>query len=326
MVSTPQTTSHVADQPGRPMYPRPSIYQHPLAYLIGLEGVALMRAFAGEFDRQFTDARLAEVRRLLDAAAVLGEGTEIAPMSPVAGYDGWAALYDDPENGLFAIEEPVVHPILDRLPTGIAVDAACGTGRHAAYLEQRGHQVHGFDASPRMLEIARTKVPGGRFAESDLRSIPLPSSSVDVVVCALALAHIEHLEPVFCEVARVLRPGGHFVISDTRGHFIGSPLYPLVKSDLDGHLGYIPTWRHSTSAYLGAALPHGFLVRACQEPLRPEVPVNLSDPPTPAPPEDPSEPPNVWDLHAWAPEAANAIYQSEPCLIVWDFALAEDSP
>jgi hypothetical protein len=42
-------------------------YVHPLAYLVGLEGVALLHAFAGEYDRDFTEARLAEVRALLDS-------------------------------------------------------------------------------------------------------------------------------------------------------------------------------------------------------------------------------------------------------------------
>jgi hypothetical protein len=28
------------------------IYQHPLAYLLGLEGVALLRAFSGAYDRK----------------------------------------------------------------------------------------------------------------------------------------------------------------------------------------------------------------------------------------------------------------------------------
>lgn len=121
--------------------PRSSIYQHPLAYLVGLEGVALMRAFAGEFDHEFTLARLAELRLLLDTADALGDGAEIPPMSSVAGYDGWAANYDDPGNGLFATEELAVRAILDRFPAGVAVDAACGTGRHAAYLAQHRHQV-----------------------------------------------------------------------------------------------------------------------------------------------------------------------------------------
>jgi hypothetical protein len=42
------------------------IYQHPLAYLLGLEGIALLRGWAGDYDKEFVEARLAEVRRLLD--------------------------------------------------------------------------------------------------------------------------------------------------------------------------------------------------------------------------------------------------------------------
>jgi hypothetical protein len=33
------------------------IYQHPLGYLLGLEGLALLRAFNGEHGRDFTLAR-----------------------------------------------------------------------------------------------------------------------------------------------------------------------------------------------------------------------------------------------------------------------------
>lgn len=43
-------------------YRRAVIYQHPLAYLLGLEGVALLRTFAGDFDREFGEARIAEIR------------------------------------------------------------------------------------------------------------------------------------------------------------------------------------------------------------------------------------------------------------------------
>jgi hypothetical protein len=42
------------------------IYQDPVAYLLGLEGIALLDAWAGDHDREFTEARLAEIRRLLD--------------------------------------------------------------------------------------------------------------------------------------------------------------------------------------------------------------------------------------------------------------------
>ena len=46
------------------------IYRHPLAYLLGLEGIALLLAWAGDYDRAFVEARLAEVRRLLNDEAL----------------------------------------------------------------------------------------------------------------------------------------------------------------------------------------------------------------------------------------------------------------
>lgn len=52
------------------------IYQHPLAYLLGLEGIALLRAFSGVYEHDFTTTRLREVQQLLDSAEELGEGVE----------------------------------------------------------------------------------------------------------------------------------------------------------------------------------------------------------------------------------------------------------
>jgi hypothetical protein len=79
-------------------------YQHPLAYLLGLEGVALLHAFAGEHDRDFTEARLAEVRALLDSADQLGSGAAIRPTPIVEGYGAWAESYDLPGNQLIDLE------------------------------------------------------------------------------------------------------------------------------------------------------------------------------------------------------------------------------
>lgn len=300
---------------------RPSIHQHPLAYLIGLEGVALMKAFAGEFDRAFTEARLAEVRSLLDAGDALGTGVDVPPLDTAAGYDGWAPRYDSPDNGIFAMEEAWVRPILDSLPVGSVVDAACGTGRHTAYLAGLGHAVQGFDVSPGMLAVAEQKLPGVRFEQADVCALPVPSAGADAVVCTLALAHVEDLGPVFAEAARVLRPGGRFVISDTRGHFVGSPLYPLVEWDVNDDFGYLPTWRHSTVEYLRALLANGFRVRDVQEPLRPGPTVDPAEPAEPV--EHPDLPPNIWELHPWAPEAANAAKRDDPALIVWDLELED---
>src|SRR4051812_24738172 len=104
------------------------IYQHPLAYLLGLEGVALLRACAGDFDKEFVDRRLAEVRRLLATEALAGhDGVLVNRGDTRTGYRRWAATYDEPRNSLFDADEPVTHPIIDAFPPGEALDAACGT-------------------------------------------------------------------------------------------------------------------------------------------------------------------------------------------------------
>jgi ubiquinone/menaquinone biosynthesis C-methylase UbiE len=188
------------------------IYQHPLGYLLGMQGRALLRAFAGEFDREFTMARLAEVRALLDAVDNLGEGGYVSPFSTVDGYQSWAPFYDSPGNALVEREGPRVHALLDRVlrdsPTRTVLDAACGTGRHAAHLAAGGHRVIGIDSSPAMLDIARSKLPDAELHQADLHGLPLPDDDVDLIVCGLALAHVPDLAPVFAEFARVLRPGG----------------------------------------------------------------------------------------------------------------------
>lgn len=144
-----------------PRIDAPVIYQHPLAYLLGLEGIALLRAFSGVYDRDFTIARIREIRALLDSVEELGDGVEARPISTRDGYARWAASYDEPGNQLLDLEQPLVREILDSLPRGVALDAACGTGRHSAYLVSLGHKVIGVDTSPEMLGLAREKVPEG---------------------------------------------------------------------------------------------------------------------------------------------------------------------
>jgi SAM-dependent methyltransferase len=58
-----------------------AVYQDPLAYLLGLQGIALLRAFSGAYDREFTLARLLEVRELLDSAGQFGDGVEAETMT-----------------------------------------------------------------------------------------------------------------------------------------------------------------------------------------------------------------------------------------------------
>jgi ubiquinone/menaquinone biosynthesis C-methylase UbiE len=220
-----------------------------------------------------------------------------------------------------------VREILDGLPVGVALDAACGTGRHTAYLASLGHKVIGVDTSPEMLARARGKVPEGEFYEADLHDLPLPDDSVDLVVCAIALSHVADLGPALAELVRVLRPHGHLVISDSRG-LIGEIGLPLVRVGPGGEVGYMPVWSRLASDYLAAALPLGFQVRRCEEPRRPSPLVgddgtDLYDGVRP-PDYVPGTPPNIWSLHALATAATNAAWQGKPAAIIWHFQLSAD--
>jgi 2-polyprenyl-3-methyl-5-hydroxy-6-metoxy-1,4-benzoquinol methylase len=126
------------------------IYQDPLAYLLGLEGIALLLdAWAGDHDRAFTDARLAEIRRLLEDEKLRERGVFAERVSTVLAYQQQAAGYDaEAGGGLFAADEPVVAEYLSGRKPGVALDAACGTGRFAEFLARCGHQVIGVDSSP----------------------------------------------------------------------------------------------------------------------------------------------------------------------------------
>lgn len=321
--------SHVGEGPGLGPGDDCTIFQHPLAYLLGLEGIALLRAFAGRYDREFTLARFREIRELLDAPDAFGTGTHARPISPREGYDSWAPSYDEQPNQLLEIEQPIVRDILDGLPIGVALDAACGTGRHASYLASLGHTVIGVDSSPGMLAGAREKVPKGAFHEGDLEELPVADDFVDLVVCAIALVHLPDIEGPFREFARVLRPGGHLVVSDQRG-LIGDIITPVVfdgpeYGGAEGELGYLPAYAHPTSEYLAAALPLGFQVRRCEEPrlLSPVLDdegrtIHDGDR---LPPQDPNDPPYTWALHAEAIEATNAALHGKPSSIIWHFQL-----
>jgi SAM-dependent methyltransferase len=296
------------------------LYQHPLAYLLGLEGIALMRAFAGEHDRTFTEARFVEVRRLLDRAEDLGPGVELGPLPVPDGYDGWALTYDGEDNGCFPMRDDVLAPMLDRLDPGRVLDAACGTGAVSGQLLERGHEVMGVDSSEGMLARARRAVPTARFVVGEITSLPLGDSEVDHVVCSLALTHLCDLRPFFAEAARVMRSGGHLLVLDTRGHFTGSTRYPLVQQAPDGRLGYVPGYSHGVGDYLRAALPLGFVVRACEESYRDAATVGPDERPEPLTP----GPPDIWQLHPWAPDAANAAKAGQAAVIALDFELRPD--
>lgn len=103
-------------------------YEDPLAYLLGLQGAALMRAYSGgRYGREFVADRIAEIRRLLDAEELQDQGIDIEWVDPVDGYRAWSATYDDPDNDLLQADLSFLDDAIGDVAPGVALDAACGT-------------------------------------------------------------------------------------------------------------------------------------------------------------------------------------------------------
>jgi SAM-dependent methyltransferase len=271
-------------------------------YLAGVVGLGLVRHWYA--DGSANAARMAE---LADILAKADEPTHSFEVSPVErsvgdGYAEWAASYDGP-NPMIVVEESVVVPLLDRLaaPGLRALDAACGTGRHAARLVASGCVTTGIDQSAEMLELARRKVPDAVFEVGDVEHLPFDDGAFDLAVVSLALCHLPTPTLAITELARVLADGGTLVVSDphpTGGVLGGQAYYGGVG--VGRRVKFVRNHRHGASTWLRAFRAAGLEVVDCvEEPFTDE---QIDGDPT----------------AAFHPEAIRAAASGLPSIWVWE--------
>ena len=93
---------------------------------------------------------------------------------------------------------------------GRALDLACGTGRHALWLAERGWQVTGIDLVPQSL-------PGVTFLNADLeaRACRVEPAAWDLIVCWMYWQ-----ADLLPQIAHGVRPGGLVALAGkTSGRF-----------------------------------------------------------------------------------------------------------
>lgn len=237
-------------------------------YILGIEGLALLRAGSR---REFgeVEARIEEMREVLAGLdrPPYSERRDLPEAEVGDGYAQWAEDYDDPGNDTIALEEPIVHELLAELPQGPVLDAACGTGRHAAYLSRLGREeTIGVDASEAMLARAEAKLPEVEFRHGELTELPLGDGEVAGAVCALALSHLPEIDAAVSELGRILSPGGRLIVSNPHPFATAILGWRAVFVDAAGRRSMIPEYPHLHGEYIDAFTEAGLAVRRCVEP------------------------------------------------------------
>ncbi len=93
------------------------------------------------------------------------------------------------------------------------IDVGTGTGHAAALARGGDREVHGIDAAPGMLAIARREVPDVDFAEMDFAALGYPDASFDAVIAVHALLFGTDRVAVLREWRRIAAPSGRLSLS-----------------------------------------------------------------------------------------------------------------
>jgi SAM-dependent methyltransferase len=137
-----------------------------------------------------------------------------------AGYKADLAYIHDTGFGGFARSAAawlLEHLSAQQITEGLVVDLGCGSGILAAALSKAGYDLLGYDLSPDMIELARSRVPSGRFVAQSFLDARLPRC-----VAVTAIGEIfnyafdsanssRELAKLFARVYQALSPGGVFV-------------------------------------------------------------------------------------------------------------------
>ena len=96
------------------------------------------------------------------------------------------------------------------------LDVACGTGALTLALAERvgaAGSVHGLDANPDMLAVARRKKVPVEWVQGRAEVLPFADASFDSVLSQFGLMFFDDRAAALGEMKRVLRPGGRLAVA-----------------------------------------------------------------------------------------------------------------
>ncbi len=127
---------------------------------------------------------------------------------------------------------------------GSILDLACGKGRHAYYLAEKGFDVVGLDLSKESIQYANTmyQLPNLEFYVHDMR-LPFRINYFDYIFNLFtSLGYFDSLkenEKVFQSMHTGLKDNGYILIDFMNTEKVIHNLVPREKKDIDGYTFYI---------------------------------------------------------------------------------------
>jgi len=110
---------------------------------------------------------------------------------------------------------PALVSPLEMKDNAVFVDLGCGSGYVNSYVSSHCAPAEniGIDYEAATIELAKKLNAGNggvKWMCASAESIPLPTASVDYIVCR-GVVPLAHVDTVFAEISRILRPGGRVV-------------------------------------------------------------------------------------------------------------------
>lgn len=131
-----------------------------------------------------------------------------------AGYDRWAASYDDDDPSTL-LDEPWLSALFLPAAGSKILDLACGTGRYLRKLLPPHSPAIGLDLSRSMLLRARS-LPNHStvsWIQASADRLPFRTALFDWVLCGLVIDHLDNLAGFFRGVMDVLTPNGQAIVT-----------------------------------------------------------------------------------------------------------------
>lgn len=120
---------------------------------------------------------------------------------------------------------------------GVFLDYACGDGLNATKASELGATLSiGIDISSVSIDNARERAKklGAKdviFCQSDAENTGLPNDSIDFIICAGVLHHLD-LSYAFPEIRRILKPGGKVLAIEALDYNPAIKLYRFLTPDM----------------------------------------------------------------------------------------------